>query len=158
MSGFTHTQLFWDHWAKLGGCTKCMRQSCAVCIGSWIGLILALWIGAAEIACAAGVLAALATALFISHIATYARNKVAAAESDLGGKVGRRRALQVALGASASVLFIIAMNRPALAASDCGGWHGECGACYKNFFLNQDPRGCHYCRSCENEMERRGQN
>jgi hypothetical protein len=22
MSGFTHTQLFWDHWAKLGGCTK----------------------------------------------------------------------------------------------------------------------------------------
>jgi hypothetical protein len=49
MSGFTHTQLFWDHWAKLGGCTKCMRQSCAVCIGSWIGLILALWIGAAAL-------------------------------------------------------------------------------------------------------------
>src|SRR5262245_22547771 len=97
------SELFGGQWVKLGRCTKCMRQSILVCIVSLIALVLALLIGVhASITFSAGVFAALATALFISHVSSFARNKVVAEERDLGGKLGRRRALKVGFGAAAS--------------------------------------------------------
>jgi hypothetical protein len=139
--------LFWGHWVKLGRCTKCMRQSSLVCIVSLIALVLTLWIGVpAAITFSASVFAALATALFIGHVSSFARNKVVAEER--GGMLGRRRALKVAVGAAASAFSVIATNRPARAASRCGGWRGECGKCEKNFRLDQRKDGCHVCDSC----------
>jgi len=143
------SEMFWGHWVKLGRCTKCMRQSSLVCIVSLIALVLALWIGApAAITFSAGGFAALATALFISHVSSFARNKVVAEERDLGAKLGRRRALKLGFGAAASALSMIATNRPARAASGCGGWNGECNRCQRNFRLDGRRDGCHKCASC----------
>ena len=126
---------------------RCMRQSGAVCVGSWIALIVALWSGAAEFVYGASALAALATALLITHVATYAKRRVARESGD-GQKLGRRLALKTFVKAAASSVLLMAMNRPTFLSSQCGGWHGECDPCYRNFFLNEDPRGCHKCRSC----------
>lgn len=142
-------ELFLGHRVKLGRCTRCMRQSSLICMVSLIALVLALWIGVpAAITFSVSVFAALATALFVSHVSSFARNKVVAAERDLGGRLGRRRALKVGFGAAVSALSIIATNRPAQASSKCGGWNGECDKCERNFRLDQKKDGCHRCASC----------
>jgi NAD-dependent dihydropyrimidine dehydrogenase PreA subunit len=139
--------MFWGYWAKVGKCTRCMRQSCAVCVGSWIVLIVALRFGASEFVYAASVLTAVSTALLITHVATYAQRRVAI-ESGGGKKLGRRLALKTFVEAAASSVLLMATNRPTFFGSQCGGWHGECDPCQRNFFLNEDPQGCHTCKSC----------
>ena len=64
-------------WAKVGQCTKCMRQSAIVCIGGWLVTIFVARFGPAEAAYTLGVFAMLATVLSVVHIATYAQRKVA---------------------------------------------------------------------------------
>lgn len=142
-------ELFWSHWVRLGRCTQCMRQSSFVCIVSLIALVFALSIDVPRaIVISVGVFAALATALFVGHVSVFARNRVSSEERILGGKLDRRRVLQVGFGAAASALLIIASNRPAQASSGCGGWNGECDKCERNFRIDGDRDGCHRCHNC----------
>jgi hypothetical protein len=147
-------QILRSYAANFGYCAKCMRQSALFCIGSWTVFTFTPWFCPPKYALAAGAFAAIASALFISHIAIYALRTVIATEKNGGTKLDRRLALQTALGATASALFIIATNRPASAAdkklkgSKCGGWHGECDPCQRNTFLDEDRRGCLDCQSC----------
>lgn len=147
-------RMFHNFAAKFGHCPRCMRQSAAFCIASWTVFAVTLWFCPPQYTLASGALAAIASALFISHIAVYALRAVIATERDAGRRLDRRLALQAVLGATASALLIVVTNEPASAAkkkltgSACGGWHGECEPCQRNTYLNQDPKGCLDCQSC----------
>jgi|tagenome__1003787_1003787.scaffolds.fasta_scaffold20832550_1 hypothetical protein len=148
MSKFLDSSLISSYWAKVGQCTKCMRQSAVVCFGAWLATSFVSCFGPVEVAYSIGAFAMAATALSVVHIGTYAQREFATAERTMEAKLNRRLAFRTLLVGAGAALAVMVTNRPALAASRCGGWNGECSNCEKNFRLDEAPSGCHRCSSC----------
>ena len=108
---------------KVGSCSRCMRQSMAAALASWVSFAAALLLDAAPwIVAIVAVTTLLLTALWALHVATYA-----ARTSKADAHIGRRAAMiaitrSIAVGAAVSVPAIL--------------WPGQsqafCGQCSKN--------------------------